>query len=336
MKLASRRQGRDGELLVVARDHGSAVSAAHIAPTMQAALDDWERASARLAALYGELNVGTAAGAFALDEAVLDAPLPRAWQWLDGSVFPQHAALMAKAFNRSPHDAGMPLMYQGMSDRFLGPRDAVAFPSEDDHIDFEGEFGVITGEVPMAADRHQAAAAIRLVMQLNDWSLRRYAMLEMKTGFGWILAKPVCSAAPIVVTPDELGAAWHKQRVQAALEVRRGEEVFGRVPGDEMGYGFDELIVHAARTRVLCAGTIIGSGTVSSSRYAQVGSCCISERQAIEMIAHGTARTPFLHYGERVRMAAYAEGGTIPLFGTLDNHIVRHGSVKSHSLATVG
>jgi fumarylacetoacetate (FAA) hydrolase len=323
VKLASRRQGRDGELLVVARDHGSAVSAARIAPSLQAALEDWQGVSPRLAALYRELNAGTAAGAFALDEAVLDAPLPRAWQWLDGSVFPQHAALMAKAFNRTPHDVDMPLMYQGMSHCFLGPRDAVPLPSEADNIDFEGEFGVITGEVPMAADRRQAAASIRLVMQLNDWSLRRYAALEVTTGFGWILAKPACSAAPIVVTPDELGSAWREQRVQAALEVRRGEEVFGRVPGEEMGYGFDELIAHAARTRALCAGTIIGSGTVSSSRYAEVGSCCISERQAIEMIAQGRAQTPFLRYGERVRMAAYAVGNSIPLFGTLDNRVVR-------------
>jgi len=322
MKLASRRQGRDGELLVVSRDLASAVAATGIAPDMQSALDDWQRVAPALSRLSVQLNAGKAPDAFALDEATLDAPLPRAWQWLDGSAFAQHGALMAKAFNRAPHEPGMPLMYQGMSNRFLGPRDPVPFVSEADNIDFEGEFAVITGNVPMAADRSTAAAAICLVMQLNDWSLRRYAALEVKTGFGWLLAKPVCSAAPIAVTLDELGTAWRDQRVHATLEVRRGEKVFGRVPGDEMGCGFDELIVHAARTRELCAGTIVGSGTVSSSRYAEVGSCCISERQAIEMIAQGKAQTGYLQYGERVRMAAFAAGDTVPLFGTLDNTVV--------------
>lgn len=325
MKLATRRRGRDGELLVVSRDLSRAVSAGHIAPTLQAALDDWHNTQPLLERQYAELNAGTTAGAFALDEATLDAPLPRAWQWLDGSVFPQHGTLMARAFNRTPHDTGMPLMYQGMSHRFHGPRDAVPFVSEEDGIDFEGEFAVITGHVPMAADRTTAARAICLVMQVNDWSLRRYAAIEVRTGFGWLLAKPACSAAPIVVTPDELGPLWRDHRVLAELEVCRGEEVFGRVPGDEMGCGFDELVVHAARTRELCAGTIIGSGTVSSSRYAETGSCCISERQAIEMIAHGEARTTYLKHGDRVRMRAFAPGSPEPLFGTLDNTVARQG-----------
>jgi fumarylacetoacetate (FAA) hydrolase len=323
MKLASKRQGRDGALLVVSRDLGTAVAAAHIAPTLQAALDDWQRAAPALAGLYDALNAGTATGSFALDHATLDAPLPRAWQWLDGSAFPQHAALMAKAFNRARIEHEFPLMYQGMSHRFLGPRDPVPFASEADGIDFEGEFAVITGEVPMGADRRRAGTAIRLLMQVNDWSLRRFAGIEVKTGFGWILAKPACSAAPIVVTPDELGSLWRDHRVHAALEVRRGEEVFGRVTGEEMGCGFDELVAHAARTRDLCAGTIVGSGTVSSSLHAQVGSCCISERQAIEMIAQGAAQTPYLRHGERVRMAAFAPDSRTPLFGELDSLVVR-------------
>jgi fumarylacetoacetate (FAA) hydrolase len=323
VKLASLRQGRDGALLVVARDLAVAVAAGHIAPTMQAALDDWERAEPQLTELYGQVNSGAVADAFRLDMTLLDAPLPRAWQWLDGSAFPQHGALMARAFGRAPIESEFPLMYQGMSHRFLGAFAAVPFPSEEYGIDFEGEFAVITGEVPMAADRQAAGAAIRLLMQLNDWSLRYLAAAEVKTGFGWIQAKPACSAAPIAVTPDELGPAWHAHRVQATLEVIRGEELFGRVPADEMAYGFDELIVHAARTRALCAGTIIGSGTVSSSGYAQAGSCCISERQAIEMIAGGRALTPFLRYGERVRMAAFATGSGVPLFGAMDSMIVR-------------
>lgn len=323
MKLASRRQGRDGALLVVARDLATAADATAIAPTMQAALDDWDRLAPALAKLYSQLNAGTAAGAFALDEATLDAPLPRAWQWLDGSVFPQHAALMARAFNRPHIEHEFPLMYQGMSHCFLGPRDPAVFPSEDDGIDFEGEFAVITGDVPMAAPRATAGAGIRLVVQVNDWSLRRYGGIEVKTGFGWILGKPACSVAPIAVTPDEFGAAWQDHRLHARLEVRRNEEAFGNVPGDEMANGFDELIAHAARTRALCAGTLVGSGTVSSSRYAEVGSCCISERQAIDMIA-GRAPTSFLRFGERVRMRAFLEGQSLPLFGTLDNTVMPH------------
>lgn len=321
MKLASRRRGRDGELLVVSKDLARAVRAGRIAPTMQQALDDWERVQPALTALYDALNAGTAEGAFALDKVTLDAPLPRAWQWLDGSAYPQHGLLMAKAFNRAPHTGPMPLMYQGMSHQFFGPREAVPFVSEGDDIDFEGEFAVVTGTVPMGADRAAAAAAIRLVMQVNDWSLRRYTGLEVKTGFGFLLAKPACSAAPIAVTPDELGSHWRDCRVTAELEVRRGDELFGRVPGDEMGCGFDDLIVHAASARELCAGTIIGSGTVSSSRYAEVGSCCISERQAIEMIGQGRPGTGYLKFGERVRMAAFVPGSSVPLFGVLDNTV---------------
>jgi fumarylacetoacetate (FAA) hydrolase len=323
MRLASRRLGRDGELLVVARDLASAASAAHIAPTLQAALETWEAVEPGLRKLDALVNAGTAPAQFTLDQAALDAPLPRAWQWLDGSAYPQHGELMAKAFSRPRIESEFPLMYQGLSHQFLGPRDPVPFPSQEDGIDFEGEFAVVTGAVPMAASPQVASRSIRLVMQINDWSLRKLAAQEVKTGFGWILAKPACSAAPIAVTPDELGGAWRDSRLHATLEVRRGEDIFGRVPAEEMAYGFDELIAHAARTRDLCAGTVIGSGTVSSSRYAQVGSCCISERQAIEMIAQGTAQTRYLQYGERVRMTSYADGSPVPLFGILDNAVVR-------------
>ena len=325
MKLASSRAGRDGALLVVSRDLATAVAAADIAPTMQAALDDWDAVAPALTALYSRLNAGTAQGAFPLDQATLDAPLPRAWQWLDGSAFSQHGALMAKAFGRPPIESDYPLMYQGMSHRFIGPHDPVAFAREEDGIDFEGEFAVITGDVQMGSGREIAGASIRLVAMVNDWSLRRLTAAEVKTGFGFVLAKPACSAAPIVVTPGELRPAWRNFRVDAAMEVLRGDTVFGRVPATEMQYGFDELVAHAARTRDLCAGTIIGSGTVSSAQYAQVGSCCISERQAIEMIDHGRATTPYLRFGERIRMAAYAPGEAVPLFGSMDNLVTRSG-----------
>lgn len=308
---------------MIARDLASCASAAHIAPTLQAALDDWDAVAPQLEALYARVNEGSVKDQAPLDAAALDAPLPRAWQWLDGSAYAQHGELMAKAFSRPKIESDFPLMYQGLSHQFLGPRDAIVFPSEEDGIDFEGEFAVVTGAVPMAAGRQVAAQSIRLVMQINDWSLRKLAAQEVKTGFGWLLCKPACSAAPIALTPDELGDAWRNCRVHATLEVRRGEEVFGRVPSDEMSYGFDELIVHAARTRALCAGTIVGSGTVSSSRYAEVGSCCISERQAIEMIAQGAAQTRYLRYGERVRMTASAAGFNVPLFGAMDNAVAK-------------
>jgi fumarylacetoacetate (FAA) hydrolase len=321
VKLASRSAGRDGELLVVSADLKMAVAATAIAPTLQAALDDWDAVAPALGQLYGHLNAGTAPGSFGLAGVALDAPLPRAWQWLDGSAFAQHGALMAKAFNRPPIDSDGPLMYQGMSHRFLGPLDPVHFPDEQDGIDFECEFAVITGDVRMGSGRQAAGAAIRLVALVNDWSLRRLTGVEVKTGFGFVRAKPACSAAPVVVTPEELGPAWRDFRVRAIMEVRRGDEIFGRVPADEMEFGFDELVAHAASTRDLCAGTLIGSGTVSSSRYAEVGSCCISERQAIEMIAHGRAATSYLRFGERVRMEAFAQDDSRSLFGAADNTV---------------
>lgn len=323
MKLASRRSGRDGALLVVSRDLQTFVKASPIAPTLQAALDDWESVAPALEDLYGQLNAGKVPSAGPLHAVQLDAPLPRAWQWLDGSAYPQHAVLMAKAFGRPPIDSSAPLMYQGMSHRFLATGDPVPFPDEAGGIDFEGELAIITGEVPMGADAEAARRSIRLVGQINDWSLRVAAATEVKTGFGWIHAKPACSAAPIVVTPEELGPHWKNSRVHAELEVRRGEHIVGRVPTDGMSHGFDDLIVHAARTRMLCAGTIIGSGTVSSKAYREVGSCCISECQAVEMIHDGGAATPFLRYGETVGMTAFVPGESTPLFGSLENRVAR-------------
>jgi fumarylacetoacetate (FAA) hydrolase len=277
-----------------------------------------------LQALYDNLSAGMVAAAVASAGVRFMAPLPRAWQWLDASAFPQHGILMAKAFDRVPFDTEWPLMYQGLSHLFYGATDDIPFVAEADGIDFEGEYGVITGPVPMGASRAEAASSIRLAVQINDWSLRTYAPREMQTGFGWILAKPACGVAPIAVTPEELGSAWQNQRLLATLIVERSGERFGAVPATEMERGFDELIAHAARTRPLCAGTLIGSGTVSHSRYREVGSCCISERRAIEMLDRdGVASTPFLHFGERVRMLAVGDNPELPLFGVLDQRVVR-------------
>jgi fumarylacetoacetate (FAA) hydrolase len=324
LKLATIQDGTaDGRLVVVARDHEQVVVAGGIARTLQEALDRWDSVLRPLQALYDDLNAGVAAKAVASAAVRFMAPLPRAWQWLDASAFPQHGILMAKAFDRAPVESEWPLMYQGLSHLFHGPTDDIPFVAEADDIDFEGELGVITGLVPMGASRAEAAASIRLAVLINDWSLRRYAPLEMKTGFGWILAKPACSMAPIAITTDELGSAWQNQRIIATLLVERDGNRFGAVPATEMAQGFDELISHAARTRPLCAGTLLGSGTVSHSRHREVGSCCISERRAIEMIDHdGVASTPYLHFGERVRMLALGEEPAPPLFGVLNQRVV--------------
>lgn len=333
MKLATERTGAaDGRLLVVSQDLELCAPADGIAGTLQEALERWEAVEAALDALYERLNARRLAGARPLAEVPLAAPLPRAWQWLDGSVFPTHAELMQKAFDTEPIESDGPLMYQGMSHRFLSPTDDVPFPSEQDGIDFEGEFGIITGEVPLGTPAADAARHIRLAVQLNDWSLRRMAPLEMKTGFGFIHAKPACSAAPIAVTLDELGAAWANSRITATLEVWRDEERFGAVPATEAAFGFDELIAHAARTRMLPAGTIIGSGTVSHSGFRQYGSCCIAERRAIEIIDHGAPATPFLSFGERVRMEARVQASDVPLFGVIDQRVVH----AAHPATTTG
>lgn len=328
MKLGTEKTAAaDGRLLVVSRDLTRVMAADGIAATLQDALENWDEVAAPLHEIYEQLNAGTRQGTRDYESTEFAAPLPRAWQWLDGSAFPEHGKLMARAFNKPPIETDAPLMYQGMSHRFLGPTEAACFPAEADAIDFEGEFAVITGAVPMSADPNMAVQAIRLLVQVNDWSLRRYAVPEMRTGFGWILAKPACSMAPVAVTPDELESCWVNNRITATLEVERSDMWFGAVPADEMELGFDDLIVHAARTRDLCAGTIIGSGTVSHSRYPEVGSCCIAERQAIEIIEHGRAKTDYLCFNERVRMWATANESNLPIFGVIDQEVVKAGVI---------
>jgi fumarylacetoacetate (FAA) hydrolase len=321
MKLATERDGtRDGKLVVVSRDLSAMVSATGIAATLQQALDQWDDLRPALETLSERLNEGGAEGASPFAPERLAAPLPRAWQWLDGSAYPTHGELMQRAFNLPPIATDPPLMYQGMSHQFLAAGDDVALPSEADGIDFEGELGIVTGEVPMGVTAADALGHVRLIVQINDWSLRAIAPIEMKTGFGWIGAKPACSIAPVAVTPDELGAAWRDGRVDGRLDVTLNGERFGAVPSFDMQFGFHELIAHAARTRSLCAGTIIGSGTLSSPEHAETGSCCLAERRAIEAIESGAPRTPFMRFGDRVRMEAWV-GGERP-FGTIDQRVV--------------
>ncbi|WP_010543050.1 fumarylacetoacetate hydrolase family protein [Sphingomonas elodea] len=316
MRFATRDNGTaDGELLVVSADGTRGLSAGPEWPNLLGALDRWEAALPALGALADRVAVGQGAD---LDPAELRAPLPRTWQWLDGSAFPTHGELMQQAFNLPPIETDKPLMYQGMSHEFLAPAAEVPFPSAADGIDFEGEFGVVTGPVPMGCPADEALAHVRLVVLINDWSLRTIAPIEMKTGFGWVQAKPACSVAPFAVTPDELGEAWRDGRVCLSLTVEVNGAWFGHPNGQAMAYGFHELIAHAAATRSLPAGTIIGSGTVSNPEHAVVGSTCISERRAIERIAHGEFRTPFLGDGDRVAMQV---GKDAAFFGRIDQRV---------------
>ncbi|MFC3100691.1 fumarylacetoacetate hydrolase family protein [Altererythrobacter lauratis] len=321
MKLATRANGTpDGELLVVSADGARGIAAGPAAPNLREALERWGETAALLAELAVEVEMGAGE---AIDAATLLAPLPRAWQWLDASAFQTHADLMQIAFGHDPIRQEKPLMYQGMSHRFYGPREDVPFAGEDGGIDFEGEFAVVTDFVPMGTSAADALGLIRLVMQVNDWSLRHLAVPEMKTGFGWVQAKPACSAAPFAVTPDALGDGWRDGRVCLDLLVDWNGERFGAANGREMTFGFHELIAHAAATRDLAAGTIIGSGTVANTDYARVGSSCISERRAIEMIASsGAPTTGYMKLGDRVRMAAMDSGGGHP-FGVIDQRVVR-------------
>lgn len=320
MRLATLNSGRpDGDLIVVSDDGQCFLPAPAAWPTLQSALDDWSAASGALAGIAARLEAGEGQS---LDQARLAAPLARAWQWLDASAFASHGDLMQKLFGGEPHSREIPLMYQGVSNPFLGPTDDVILPREEDGIDFEGEFGVVVGETPMGVSAEDAAGHIRLVVQINDWSLRNLAWREMKTGFGWIQAKPACAMAPFAVSPDELGPHWRDGRVHLDLTVEWNGQRFGSPNGSAMGFSFPELVAHAAATRRLCAGTVIGSGTVSNSNYRQVGSSCIAERRAIEKLDTGEITTPFMRFGDRVRMEAMTPAGLPGPFGAIDQRVV--------------
>jgi fumarylacetoacetate (FAA) hydrolase len=327
MRFATLKDGSlDGRLIVVSRDLTRAVAVPAIAPNLLTALQRWDAVNAPLQAVYEALNAGTAPDAFAFDPTACAAPLPRSPQWLDGSAFLNHGHLMEQAFNSPPIPLfdTVPVMYQGASDDFLGPHDDVPLPSEADGIDFEGEFGVVCGAVPMAPSPDEALACVRLLVQINDWSLRALGPHEMKTGFGFLQAKPSTAFAPVAVTPDELGAAWHDGRVQLNLAVQWNGERFGEPNGREMNFHFGQLIAHAARTRRLSAGCIIGSGTVSNVARS-AGSACIAERRVIEKIDQGEIRTGFMKFGDRVRMQAQFDDGSAGPFGVIDQRVVAAG-----------
>ena len=302
-----------------------------IAPTLQIALERWAQAEPALHDLVLRLESGEGE---TLNHRALAAPLPRTWQWLDGSAFDAHGRLMTRLFGIQAKQSDRPLMYQGMSHQILGPYDDVPLPSETDDIDFEGEFAVITDFVPMGVTPDEAGDHIKLVAMVNDWSLRALAGQEMRTGFGWIQAKPACSMPPFAVTPDDLGVGWSGGRVQMCLRVELNGAWFGEPHGGEMSVSFGELIAHAAATRTLCAGTLIGSGTISNDNYRAVGSTCIAERRAIETLEQGAATTQFLRFGDRIRMSAVDQTGKSP-FGEIDQRVVKYQNIKNGEVKRV-
>jgi len=325
MKLATlKNDGLDGRLVVVSRDHTRAAPTDGVAASLLDALQRWDQVAPALHELSERLNRGVVAQAFAFDPQQCAAPLPRSPQWLDGSAFLNHGRLMERAFNTPPIPdfETVPVMYQGASDDFLGPTDDVPMPDEAHGIDFEGEFAVVCGPVPMGITPEAALQCIRLVVQANDWSLRALGPHEMKTGFGFLQAKPSTSFAPIAVTPDELGDAWAGGRVCMPLHVQWNGARFGEPDGREMNFHFGQLVAHAARTRKLTAGTIVGSGTVSNVSRA-AGSACIAERRVIEKLDGGEIRTAFMKFGDRVRMQALFADGREGPFGFVDQRVVR-------------
>lgn len=335
MKLASlKRDGRDGRLVVVSRDLSRCVSVPEIAPTLQAALDDWDACAPALRAAYDRLNSGQDGAARPFDPAQCHSPLPRAYQWADGSAYLNHVELVRRARNSQVPESFFtdPLMYQGGSDAFIGPRDPIVADTEDWGIDLEAEVAVITGDVPMGTGPAQAADAIRLLMLVNDVSLRGLIPGELAKGFGFFQSKPASAFSPVAVTPDELGPAWRDGKLHLPLRVELNGEPFGCPDaGQDMTFNFLQLIAHAARTRRLGAGTIIGSGTVSnkqgglhgsSIRNGGVGYCCIAEVRMYETIESGAPLTPFLQFGDRVRIHMTDARGQ-DIFGAIDQTVVR-------------
>ena len=326
MKLGSLKAGgRDGTLVVVGRDLSRAVAAPQVAPTLQAALDDWEALAPELRAVGRRLNEGEVADSFELDPSELAAPLPRAYQWLDGSAYLNHATLVRRARGAElpPTFRTDPMMYQGDGSNFIGPRDDIVATSEDWGIDMEAEVAVITGEVEMGASRNTARAAIRLVMLVNDISLRNLIPAELAKGFGFLQGKPATAFSPVAVTPDELGAAWDGGKVCLPLVTHLNGELLGKPDaGLDMSFEFPDLIAHATMSRSLPAGTVVGAGTVSNEDRAS-GSSCLAELRTIETLEQGEPKTPFMAFGDRVRIEMLdSEGRSI--FGAIDQQVVEH------------
>ena len=323
MKLATYKDGsRDGQLVVVSRDLATAHYANGIATRLQQVLDDWNFLSPQLQDLYVTLNQGKARHAFPFEPRQCMAPLPRAYQWADGSAFINHVELVRKARGAEVPESfyADPLMYQGGSDDFLGPCDSAVFASEDWGIDFEAEVAVVTGDVPMGATPEAALEGIRLVMLANDWSLRNLIPAELARGFGFFQSKPATAFSPVAITPDELGEAWEGGRVHLTLQSSwNGRKVGLCEAGPEMTFHFGQLIAHVAKTRNVRAGSIVGSGTVSNKDWSR-GYSCIAEKRAIETIEEGAPKTEFMRFGDRIRIEMKGRDGQ-SVFGAIEQRV---------------
>jgi fumarylacetoacetate (FAA) hydrolase len=323
MKLATLKDGsRDGQLAVVSRDLALAHHAAGIAPRLQAVVDDWNFLAPQLDELYQTLNEGRARHAFPFDPRLAMAPLPRAYQWADGSAYVNHVELVRRARGAELPESFWrePLMYQGASDELLGARDEIVCASEDWGIDFEAEVAVVTDDVPMGTKPAAAGPHIRLLMLVNDISLRNLIPAELAKGFGFLQSKPATGCSPVAVTPDELGDAWKDGKVRLPLVVHwNGVKVGDPDAGTDMTFDFHQLLAHVAKTRNLRAGSIVGSGTVSNRDRAR-GYCCIAEKRALEMIDQGSATTPFMKYGDIVRIEMFDAHGR-SVFGAIEQRV---------------
>ncbi|MBP6749136.1 MAG: fumarylacetoacetate hydrolase family protein [Xanthomonadaceae bacterium] len=323
MKLGSLKEGgRDGTLVVVSRDLARAVRAEGIAPTLQRALEDWTNTAPRLNALSEALNAGTAPGAFDLDMRQLASPLPRAYEFVDGSAYLPHVERVRRARGAEVPKSfySDPLMYQAVSAGFYGPRDPVKVPSEAYGIDLEAEVIVVTDDVPMAATPEQAAAHIQLIGLVNDVSLRNLIPDELAKGFGFLQSKPRSALSPVFVTPDELGEAWRDNKVHLPLLTHINGEWFGAPEaGVDMHFDFAQLVAHAAKTRPLSAGTIVGSGTVANEDTSR-GASCFAEKRTVETLETGAPITPFMKYGDTVRIEMRSRSGE-DIFGAIEQRI---------------
>ena len=325
MKLASLKGSRDGMLVVVSRDLERQVAVPHIAPTLQAVMDNWHDCAPRLMRVYELLNDGQADGAKPFDPGQCLSPMPRAYQWADGSAYVTHVELVRKARGAEmpPSFWTDPLMYQGGSDSFLGPTDPIPAADEAWGIDFEAEVAVITDDVAMGTDASQAGRHIKLLMLVNDVSLRNLIPAELAKNFGFFQSKPASAFSPVAVTPDELGEAWQESKAHLPLRVMLNGKLFGAPDaGVDMTFSFAQLIAHAAKTRALGAGSIVGSGTVSN-KHGDLGSCCIAERRTLEQIEKGAPVTPFMKFGDRVRIEMLDSHGR-SIFGAIDQEVVHY------------
>ena len=336
MKLASLKGGgRDGTLIVVSRDLARARRVPEIAQSLQQALDDWARLAPKLATVARLLEEDAASDEFAFDPASCAAPLPRAHQWADGSAYVNHVELVRRARGAEMPQSFWtdPLMYQGGSDSMLGPSDPIEAADEANGIDFEGEVAVVTDDVPMGTAPEDAAARIRLVMLVNDVSLRNLIPGELAKGFGFFQSKPSTAFSPVAVTPDELRTDWQGAKLHRPLNVHLNGKLFGRPDaGTDMTFDFGRLIAHAARTRRLGPGSIIGSGTISNKEdggpgrpaaEGGAGYACIAEQRSVETIRNGKPATPFLKFGDRVRIEMLDRDGA-SLFGAIDQTVTRY------------